>query len=139
LGQNDVGVSTGEIIDIGSSVMDFTKVSSLAQVKARGMDDHLLFDDAKSHLRAVAYIQNAQGLGIRIHSDQLGAQIYTANGMGPIEGGLDGAVYGSAAGICFEPQGHPNAVNIPGFPSVMVTPDAPYKQTLLVKTLGFES
>ena len=70
------------------------------------------------------------GLRMRVFSDQPGAQFYTAGGMGVQAGALPGQKLGPSQGICIEPQGFPNAVNCPNFPSVIATPDTPYRQTL---------
>ena len=73
---------------------------------------------------------------MKLWSDQPGAQLYTAAAMPLQVGGLDGQTYGPASGFCFEPQGFPNAVNIPTFPTVFVSPEKPYVQKLQVEIKG---
>jgi aldose 1-epimerase len=136
LAQNDLNVSTGEVIDHADGAMDFRKAKPFREIESRGLDDHFLFDRAGSGLCEVAEVRAPSGLGVKFHSDQLGAQIYTAHAMGPIHGGLSGARYGAASGFCFEPQGHPNAVNIPEFPSVIAHPETGYSQQLLIEAVG---
>jgi aldose 1-epimerase len=41
--------------------------------------------------------------------------------------GLGGRTYGKYAGFCLEDQMFPDSVNQPHFPSVICTPDAPYR------------
>ncbi|MFY0597792.1 MAG: galactose mutarotase [Cognatishimia sp.] len=136
LEKDKTGVSTGNVRDVTDTDLDFRTPRALLDTQANGLDDHFLFTTKRGDLREVASIVSADGLGVKIHSDQDGAQIYTADGMPAMTGGLDGQSYASASGICFEPQGHPNAVNIPEFPSVMVTPETPYEQTLLIEVTG---
>ncbi|CUI86862.1 aldose epimerase family protein [Cognatishimia activa] len=136
LAQNDKGVCNGEVADQSDSALDFRTLRPLRKVEARGLDDHFLFDDEATHLRKVATLQSPDGIALTFYSDQLGAQLYTAHHMKEIKGGLDGQTYGKASGFCFEPQGHPNAVNIPSFPSVFVSPDKPYEQRLVIKVSG---
>lgn len=62
---------------------------------------------------------------LRFFTDQPGLQLYTGKF-------LSGA-HSPFTGVCLEPQGIPDAVNQPGFPSVMVTPDAPYVQRLSIE------
>jgi len=47
--------------------------------------------------------------------------------------GLDGQTYGPFAGLCLEAQKFPDALNHPHFPSVMSSPDHPYRQVLKVE------
>lgn len=138
LEQNDIGVSTGSILDTTGSTKDFRAGQSMAAFKESGLDGHFVFDaDAleADDLPTVADMRAPNGLGLRVFSDQLGAQIYTAHGLDSVPGGLNGQTYGRGAGLCVEPQGHPNAVNIAAFPSVMATPDAPYRQVLRLEIL----
>jgi len=62
---------------------------------------------------------------LRFFTDEPGLQLYTGKY-------LAGA-HKPFTGICLEPQGFPDAVNQPGFPSVIVTPDAPYVQRLSIE------
>ncbi len=46
--------------------------------------------------------------------------------------GLGGEMYGAFAGVALEAQDWPDAVNHPNFPSVIASPDRPYRQTTRV-------
>jgi aldose 1-epimerase len=67
----------------------------------------------------------AGGLRLRLWTDQPGLQLYTGDGLG--------APFAPRHGLCLEPQGFPNAVNMPAFPSVVCTPERPYRQTTTVE------
>ena len=47
--------------------------------------------------------------------------------------GLEGRRYGAYAGLCLEAQNFPDAVNQPGFPDPIFTPDRPYSQRLEIE------
>jgi aldose 1-epimerase len=51
--------------------------------------------------------------------------VYNANTLG--------APFAPFTAICLEPEGFPDAVNHEGFPSQIVTPDAPYRQKLTIE------
>ncbi|RME17474.1 MAG: galactose mutarotase [Alphaproteobacteria bacterium] len=65
---------------------------------------------------------------LSFYSDQPGLQVYTGTYLG--------APFGPHAGICLEPEGFPDAVNHPGFPPIIVRPEAPYFQRLSIEVSG---
>ncbi|MEX0277231.1 MAG: aldose epimerase family protein [Ruegeria sp.] len=87
--------------------------------------DHFFVFDPKTQQTPVATITAKTGLRLNVYSDQPGAQIYT--------GGHLSHPFPRNGGVCVEPSGYPNAVNVPGFPSVIHTPDNPYYQKLTLK------
>ncbi|MCA2011234.1 galactose mutarotase [Cereibacter sphaeroides] len=88
-------------------------------------DDFLLFDPARDPEAPVAEFHAEGGLRLRMWSDQLGAQLYSGHGLG--------APFAPRDGFCLEPSGLPNAVNRPEFPTMMCSPDRPYRQVLSVE------
>lgn len=62
-----------------------------------------------------------------VWTDQPGLQIYTANHLGEGQIGKGGRPYQKHAGIAFETQGFPDAVNHPHFPSIIVRPGELYR------------
>ena len=66
-------------------------------------------------------------------SDQPGLQVYTGHGMPRQVGAHEGQGFAPWNGLALEPQGYPDAVNQPGFPSVIVTPERPYRQVMSVE------
>ena len=63
-------------------------------------------------------------------TDQPGVQVYTAGQITPQGPLLPGQRHLPGHAVCLEPQGLPDAVNHPHFPSVIATPDRPYRQRL---------
>lgn len=97
------------------------------------LDDFFVFDPARDPSAPVAEVRAQTGLTLRMWSDQPGAQVYTGQWMAPHPGGHPGRAPGPCAGFCIEPSGYPNALNIPDFPSILHSPDRPYRQVLSVE------
>lgn len=138
LEMDDQGIMNGGIAPVDGSRFDFRKMRSFAEADATrlGIDHNLVFDADRSFDQPVSEVEAPNGMRLKFWSDQPGGQLYTAVAMPSQDGGLDGQTYGPAAGFCFEPQGFPNAVNIPSFPSVLVSPEMPYAQKLQVEIKG---
>jgi aldose 1-epimerase len=127
------GIMTGTRLPIAGTDLDFAQSAPLSQAQSKGIDDHYIFDTARAVDDPVATLQAPNGVRLRFWSDQLGAQVYTGHGLPEAGNGLNGTGFGAASGFCFEPQGFPNAVNRPDFPSVIVSPDTAYRQVLRLR------
>lgn len=138
LEMDDEGITTGHIAPVDGTRFDFRKKRSFAEADSArlGIDHNLVFEADRNIREAIATVEAPNGMGLKIWSGQSGAQLYTAAQMTPQSGGLEGQTYGPAGGFCFEPQGFPNAVNIPSFPSIMVSPEMPYTQKLQIEIKG---
>ena len=62
--------------------------------------------------------------------DDLDGGIIGQGDGGTVSFGLDGTHYGPFGGLCLEAQRYPDSLNRPDWPSVIVTPEAPYRQHL---------
>jgi aldose 1-epimerase len=60
-------------------------------------------------------------------------QIYNGSDKSVAVPGHDGRTYGPYAGLCLEAQHYPDSLNRPDWPSIIATPEAPYKQQLMVE------
>ncbi|MQQ10169.1 galactose mutarotase [Epibacterium sp. SM1979] len=120
------GVPTGEILP-ATGPYDFRDFRPLHT--APDLDHFYPFrPSVAGALRDIAELRAASGLGLRVMSDQPGAQVYAGGGLG--------APFAPGAGVCIEPSGFPNAVNVGHFPSMIVTPDHPYCQRLVLDLTG---
>ena len=72
----------------------------------------------------VASLSGTDGVRLTLHSTEPGLQIYS----GAYLPTLPGTEIAPFAGIALEPQGWPDAVSNPAFPSVLSTPARPYHQ-----------
>lgn len=133
--KDQANVCTGEMADVTGSACDFRtgQTFGAASPDRQVTDGHLVFNADRDRADSVVQVTAPNGVQMRIWSDQLGAQLYTPAQMPVLQGGLKGQTYSTAAGFCFEPQGFPNALNVPEFPSMMVHPDQPYVQNLEIE------
>lgn len=122
---------TGEIAPVARTRFDFTAPRTLSEADpARaGYDLNYALDGDQPAATARA----PNGLALRLTTDRPGLQVYTAGGLGASEGTHEGQSIGPFAGLCLEPQGFPDALNKPAFPSILCSPDAPYAQRLEVE------
>lgn len=125
-------VPTGTVDDVSGTRYDFRRGKTLGELDPRreGTDINICFDAGPAPVLPVASLDGPNGLRMQVFSDQPGAQIYTAAHLAAHDGALPGQSLAPFAGVCIEPQGYPDAVNQPGFPSVIITPDKPYRQEL---------
>lgn len=128
-------IPTGEILPVGGTRHDFRAGAVLAEADpdGRGTDLNLVLPEARDPALPVVDLLAPNGLRLRMWSDQPGLQVYTGHGLPLRDGGHPGQRIAPWAGIALEPQGFPNAVNCPGFSSIIVTPDQPYRQRLTVE------
>ena len=73
------------------------------------------------------------GMRLRLWTDQPGLQVYTCGFLKPFAWPWPGVNHGNFAGICLEAQAFPNALNTPGFGSILVSPDKPYRQVTRIE------
>lgn len=75
---------------------------------------------------AATLVGDQSGIRMDVSCDLPGMQLYSANFLdGDL--GKDGAVYQARDAVCLECAGFPDAIHHPTWPSVVVTPDAPYR------------
>lgn len=127
-------IPTGQIVPLDGAAFDFRKPRSLAaaDLDCTGIDHNYVLDPIDG---PVARLTAPTGLTLEMETDQPGLQLYTATHLAPFATPLPDQQHAVFTGLCLEPQGFPNAVNEPGFPSIIATPDCPYRQVLRV-TIG---
>ncbi len=126
-------LTTGAILEVAGTPFDFT------EEKAIGADlpsDHyqLAYTKAYDHnfvlegedMREVAILYSpVSGICMTCTSDQPGMQLYVP-AKSPAAHGKGGHSYPAFGSVCLETQGFPDAINKPNFPSMVLTPDAPF-------------
>lgn len=124
-------VPTGEVLPVSGTRYDFLAARSLAQADPQGAGYDLNFAlDGGSG--PAAELSAPDGMTLRLWTDQPGLQVYTCGSLAPHARPWPGVPHGNWAGICLEAQGFPNALNTKGFPPIIVTPDAPYRQVTTI-------
>ena len=107
---------TGEIADVTGTDMDF-RAPRRIKPGSPVLDHNFCVSGNQVPLREVAKLTGQSGVGVKIATNQPGVQIY--------DGRDSVSNYGALAVEC---QGWPDAPNHAGFPSINVTPAAPYHQ-----------
>lgn len=140
-------VATGEILPVAQTLFDWCQPALLGtrlrtadtlsdgdnKLRLPGYDSCYLVsrpdavDGSKSDALALcAHVSAAaSGLTMTVWSTEPALQFYT--GLSPYEAlpgspGKGGQVYHQQHGLCLEPQGYPNAPNLPQFPSAIYQP-----------------
>ncbi|WP_420012228.1 aldose epimerase family protein [Tateyamaria sp.] len=118
---NARNLPTGMMASVANTGFDFRTPRALSA----DIDHNLCLSDAPTQSpQRVAVLTGTDGLRMQIKSTEPGLQVYA----GAYLPCLPGTDIGPLAGIALEPQGWPDAPNQPQFPSVMITPETPYRQ-----------
>ncbi|WP_143226538.1 aldose epimerase family protein [Actibacterium pelagium] len=121
LAKRDDGIPTGEL-NKASGNLDFGTFRRLGDAPEL---DHFYTFRSPGMDQPIAELRAPSGLGMRVWSDQPGAQVYTGRGLS--------TPFTKNGGMCIEPSGFPNAPNVASFPSMIFTPDQPYRQVLALE------
>jgi aldose 1-epimerase len=130
---------TGEIRSVTGTPFDFRAPRRIgARIReldpqlrfGRGYDHYFVLPDPAegARLRTAARARSAfSGRILEIATTQRGVQFYTGNN---IDGSLPGrnGLYRQSAGFAVEPQGFPDAVHHPNFPSTILHPGQHYRE-----------
>lgn len=125
---DESGVPSGEIRPVAGTPYDLRPPRFLADAGI-DFDINYVLDGPAGELRFAARATSPHtGLTVEIWTTEPGLQLYDAQFLDQTTDGLDGLTHGKYAGICFEPQNFPDAVNKPGFPSPWLRPGEVYRQ-----------
>ena len=83
-------------------------------------------------VKAAIYSDSETGRVMEVFTDFPGVQIYTARELS-VASGKEDVPYNGFAGICFETQNYPDAVNKPEFPSAVLRAGEEYKRTAVFR------
>ncbi|MGA0565301.1 aldose epimerase family protein [Ancylobacter sp. VNQ12] len=122
-------VPTGQVSPVAGTPFDFVRPRRLA-------DQATLYDvnfvlDGTPHAppRIAARARSPRtGMSLTVFTTEPGLQLYDGQYLQPTEHGLGGQRHGPHAGICFEAQNFPDAVNHTAFPSPWLRPGRTYRQ-----------
>lgn len=141
---DETQIPTGEVVPVRGTPFDFTEEASIGSRinEVPGGYDHNF--DLRNGLAGPAAVEEG-GLRIaakawdpvskramEVFTTAPGVQFYTGNFLDGVVG-KGGALYNAHAGLCFETQGFPNAVNEPRFPSVIVRPGETFRHVMVHK------
>jgi len=135
-------IPTGEIKPVKSTPMDFTRPQAIGARFSQlendppGYDHNYVLNGGGKGLALAARVHEPEsGRVMELHTTEPGVQLYTANFLDGSLTGKGGVVYQQHAAFCLETQHFPDAVNQPGFPSVILRPGQIYRQTTVFKFL----
>lgn len=124
-------VATGEVLPVNNTLLDLRQPTVLstriAREERQGYDDCYLVNRAGTQGLALCARVKAPKTGrvMEVWSTEPALQFYTGlQPLQPLPGGpgKSGQAYFPQQGLCFEPQGYPNAPNCPAFPSSVYRP-----------------
>ncbi len=145
---DDKQIPTGERRAVAGTVFDFAQPRPIgARIRERDPQlaygrgyDHffILPEESAGQLRlgCRAYAATS-GRVLEILTTQRGLQFYSGNNLNGSALGR-GGYYRQSAGFAIEPQGFPNAVNQPGFPSTMLRPGQRYHEEIVYRFASLE-
>lgn len=122
-------IPTGEILPLKGTPMDFSKPTHIGdrigQLKPHmsGYDhNYILGEDGVMKL-AARLVDPKSGRIMEVRTTQPAVQLYTANHLGH-------------TAVCLETQHYPDAIHHPNFPSIVVRPGVPLKETTVFTFLA---
>jgi len=135
LAQDDQYAVTGELIAVAGTPLDFTKMKAIGKDwnPDEGYDQSIVLDKIYGDLSLASKTTEAEsGLSLTVYTTEPVAHLYTAKYV-DVKNGKGGKDYSAFDAFCVETQHHPNAINIPEFPSTILKPDDLYSQTTIYK------
>ena len=136
---DDALIPLGSIEKVQGTIFDFSSMRTIADADPDrlGHDHNLVLAGNRKIDEAATILQSSDAeLTLKLVTDQPGIQLYTGKKLNVAIAGHNGATYRSFGGVCLEPQGFPNALNNPEWPSVISTPEKPYQQDLLMRIVN---
>ena len=113
-------IPTGEVETVADGSLDFRQAAEISPQNP-DFDNNFCLSNQRTALRDVLTLTGTSGVTMTVATDQTGIQVY--DNRAPARPGKE--VY---EGLAIEAQSWPNAPHNSGFPSIRVTPDAPYVQ-----------
>ncbi|MFT7595718.1 MAG: aldose 1-epimerase [Paracoccaceae bacterium] len=126
-------VPTGKVQSLTGQDFDLRQAKTVHRADPchHGLDMNYVLSGAPSDTGVMLTAPN--GLQLTMMTDQPCLQLYTGGALAPAGTPLAGQFHAPFAGLCLEPQQYPNALNTSGFPSIVISPDQPYRQKLQVR------
>ncbi|TKC10183.1 galactose mutarotase [Pedobacter polaris] len=137
LEQDINSVVTGKLLPVEGTHHDFRKGKKIGEGwdENSGYDQSYVLDKEYGDLTLVSKtVETNSGLSLLVYSTEPVAHLYTAKYLG-VKNGKGGRDYSEFDAFCVETQHHPNAVNIPHFPTTILSPDEVYTQTTIYKVI----
>lgn len=135
LQQDDNSVVNGKVLSVEGTPHDFRMARKIGEGwrEKSGYDQTYVLDKVYGDLTlASKTTETNSGLSLLVYSTEPVTHFYTAKYL-DVKNGKLGKDYKEFDGFCIETQHHPNAINIPEFPSTILLPEEVYIQTTIYK------
>lgn len=137
-------MTTGEILPVASTPMDFTKTKLVGQdidkfdyiqlKNGNGYDHNWVLNTAGDITKVAAKLTSPiSGISVEVFTNEPGIQVYTGNFLDGTVKGKHGTVYNKRVGLCLETQHYPDSPNKKNWPSVILEPGKTYKSHCIFK------
>lgn len=126
-------IPTGNLPSVQDTKYDFRNLRRLddADPTLGITDTNFVLD--QSDTTPACLLRAPNGMTLRLWTDQPGLQVYSGQGLSPRGTPLPGQDHSPCSGLALEAQGFPDSVNNDHFPSVIHTPENPYRQTTRIE------
>ncbi|MBI5858783.1 MAG: galactose mutarotase [Sphingobacteriales bacterium] len=126
-------VATGNILPIENTPYDFKDFKKIGEGLKQIDEYDKSFDCGNKELSLMAEARSLQsGVQLQIYSTDPVVHFYSGKWIPSVKGKC-GESYGPFSGFCLETHKHPNAINIPHFPSTVLIPGEIYYQETVYK------
>lgn len=137
-------MTTGEIVPVEGTPMDFTTPKAVGQDIANTDYDQIKFGNGYDHnwvlntagddsQVAAKLVAPTTGITLEVLTDEPGIQVYSGNFLDGKVIGKKGKVYKQRSGICLETQHYPDSPNKAEWPSVVLEPGQTYSSHCVFK------
>ena len=132
---DDTLIPTGKLTEVAGTPFDFTNPRAVGyaidtnaeQLRlGNGYDHNFVLNAAQPALTLRA---PSTGITMSITTDRPGMQVYSGNFLDGTRNGKSGKPYRYRSAMALEPQGFPDAIHHPQFPSVVLRPGEVYHST----------
>jgi aldose 1-epimerase len=128
-------IPSGRYLDLKGGPLDFSSFRRLGPATDGFQCTYdciyVLNDPPPDQEKRVAVLKEwPSGRIMTLHTNTPGLQFFTGHKIPEKTVGKQGVCYGPLAGLCLEPRQFPIAVNIPGFPSVILRPGHIYRNAI---------
>jgi aldose 1-epimerase len=122
-------IPTGEVLPLKGTLMDFGKPTRIGdrieqlKPKMNGYDHNYILSAEKTMKMAARLIEPKSGRIMEVRTTQPAVQLYTGNHLGH-------------TAVCLETQHYPDSIHHKNFPSIVIRPGEPLKETTLFTFLA---
>lgn len=129
-------IPSGALLPVYDTQYDFRAGRTLRDASGAPVpyDVNLVLPTRRASDAPIAEVTGPDGaLTLKLWSDRPGLQLYNGVTTDCPVPGLNGRRYGQYSGLCLEDQKYPGALAHAHFPSIIITPDTPYRHRCVIE------